>query len=75
MYLSHLCTSSSTSAPHGGSFGNDTGVLDAARNPPSAFAAQMGDPTVMHDDMTHERSRRHGSKVGEDLLKYGGGHQ
>lgn len=74
MYLFLFCTSSSTSAAHGSS-GNNTGVLDAARVPPSVFAQQLGDPTVMHDDASHDRSRRHGSKVGEDLLKYGGGHQ
>ena len=74
LVLIPLCTSSSTSASYGSS-GKDTGVLDAARVPPSVFAEQMGEPTVMHDDPTHDRSGRHGRKVGDDLAKYGGGQQ
>ena len=49
--------------------------LDAATALPSQFAQRHGDPEIMHDDHTHNRAGRHGSKVNEDLLKYGGGHQ
>lgn len=49
--------------------------MDAATHKPSQFAAVHGDPTIAHDDLTHDRAGRHGSKVGEDLAKYGGGHQ
>ena len=56
--------------------GENTGNrLDATTLTPSQFAEHHGEPTIGHDDLTHDRARRHGSTVGNDLGKYGGGIQ
>jgi len=34
-------------------------VHDAAQIPPSVFAAHHGEPEILHNDLTHDRARRH----------------
>jgi len=42
--------------------------LDAAKVPPSVFAAHHGAPEILHDDHTHDRERRHSVVTEQDRL-------
>ncbi|OJD12339.1 hypothetical protein AJ78_07046 [Emergomyces pasteurianus Ep9510] len=46
---------------------------DAAQVPPSVMSKHIGAPEVAHDDLTHERERRHSVKPGDSLRGYGSG--
>jgi len=43
-------------------------VHDAARVPPSVFAAHHGEPEILHDDATHDRARRHSVTTHQERL-------
>lgn len=38
---------------------------DAAKVPPSVFAAHHGEPEILHGDTTHNHSGRHGSVISD----------
>ena len=54
--------------------GSGNAPLDASTHTPSQYANAGHETAIAHDDVGHNYAGRHGSKVGDDLAKYGGGH-
>ena len=48
--------------------------LDASTHTPSQYANAGHETAIAHDDVGHNYAGRHGSKVGDDIAKYGDGH-